>query len=187
MTIERCDNVFIADNARVRGDVRLGENVNIWYAASIRGDVAPVVIGTGTNVQDNAVIHCDAGYANVIGASVTIGHDAIVHGHMVGDRCLIGMGAIILGHSRVGSDCLIAAGAVVREGMEVPDRSVVMGVPGKVVREVSDAELEMMADLPRHYVELARHHADHPDRPQIFDMADVKNAELIPDWARSDA
>ncbi len=164
---------FVADSARVIGDVRLGENVNIWYGAAIRGDVAPVEIGGHTNVQDNAIIHCDHRYANVIGSHVTIGHNAIVHGERVGDHTLIGMGAIVLGHTKIGSGCLIAAGAVVPPGLEVPDGHVVMGVPGRIVRETNDEERQYIAKLPEHYVALARRHVERPDDPRVYDAGDV--------------
>ena len=102
MTMREARGAYIADTARVIGDVRLGTDASIWYGAVVRGDVAPVVIGEGTNVQDNAVIHCDHRYANVIGRDVIIGHGAIVHGELVGDNTLIGMGAIVLGRTRIG-------------------------------------------------------------------------------------
>jgi carbonic anhydrase/acetyltransferase-like protein (isoleucine patch superfamily) len=180
MTMHRTNDCFIADTARVVGDVRLGADVNIWYGAVVRGDVAPIVIGDGSNVQDNAVIHCDHRYANVIGRNVIIGHAAIVHGECIGDNTLIGMGAVVLGRTRIGAGCLVAAGALVPPGLHVPDHSVVMGVPGKVVRSVTDADREYLAKLPRHYVNLAQRHIDHPDDPTIVTDADLINADLLP-------
>ena len=180
MTIEKSGECFIADTARVVGDVRLGSNVSVWYGAVVRGDVAPVVIGSDTNVQDNAVIHCDHRYANVIGERVTIGHGAIVHGEWIGDGALIGMGAVVLGRSRIGHGCLVAAGAVVPPGLHVPDGMVVMGVPGKVVRAVSEADRVYQEKLPGHYVRLARHHSDSAGAPAIFEMSELKNPELLP-------
>ncbi len=180
MSIRKTGQAFIADTARVIGDVELGENVNIWYGAALRGDVAPIRIGAGTNVQDNAVVHCDHHYANVIGAHVVIGHGAIVHGELVGDGSLIGMGAIVLGHTKIGRGCLIAAGAVVPPGLEVPDGHVVMGVPGKVVRETNDREKEYLAKLPQHYVELARRHVENPDEPMVYTPEQIENAALMP-------
>ncbi|MEQ8770525.1 MAG: gamma carbonic anhydrase family protein [Phycisphaerales bacterium] len=181
MTMHEIDGHFIADTARVVGDVRLGPDVSVWYGAVIRGDVAPVVIGAGTNVQDNAVIHCDHRFANVIGRDVTIGHGAIVHGERVGDGALIGMGAKVLGGSRIGAGCLVAAGALVPPGMEVPDGTVVIGVPGRIAREVSEADRAYLAKLPAHYVRLARHHAANPGSPMIFGMDEIKNADLLPE------
>jgi carbonic anhydrase/acetyltransferase-like protein (isoleucine patch superfamily) len=179
MTMHHRDNAYIADTARVIGDVRLGESVNIWYGAAIRGDVAPVVIGDRSNVQDNAVIHCDHRYANVIGSDVIIGHGAIVHGEFIGDNTLIGMGAIVLGRTRIGSGCVIGAGALVPPGLEVPDGSVVMGVPGKVVRPTNDADKAYLAKLPLHYVRLAQRHVEHPDDPVVFEMDEVENRSLL--------
>lgn len=168
MTIQETDSRFIADTARVIGDVRLGRHANIWYGAVVRGDVAPVVIGERTNVQDNAVIHCDHLYANVIGSDVVIGHGAVVHGESVGDGSLIGMGAVVLGHTKIGRGCLVAAGAVVPPGLVVPDGMVVMGVPGKIIRETNDEDRAYLAKLPGHYVRLARQHAEQPENPVVF-------------------
>ncbi len=149
------DGSFHAHNSTVVGDVTVGDLVSFWFNAVVRGDVAPVVIGPRTNVQDGAVIHCDSGVANIIGADVVIGHGAIVHGKAVGDGSLIGMGATVLGQSVIGKRCLIAAGAVVPPGLVVPDEMVVMGVPGKIVRPVKAEEFAYMAGLARHYVVLA--------------------------------
>jgi carbonic anhydrase/acetyltransferase-like protein (isoleucine patch superfamily) len=164
MSIRCIDGAYLADTARVLGEVTLGHDVSIWYGVSIRGDVAPVTIGDRTNVQDNAVIHCDYGYANVIGCDVTIGHGAIVHGESVGDGTLVGMGAKLLGHSRIGKGCVIGAGAVVAPGLQVPDGMVVVGVPGRIVREVNDADRAFLAGNPPHYVRLAKLHAEQGGR-----------------------
>ena len=137
-------DVYLADTARVTGAVRMGPGVNVWYGAAIRGDVADITIGAGSNVQDNATVHCDSGKPNVIGANVSIGHNAVVHGRSVGDGTLIGMGAIVMGETVIGAGCLIAAGALVPPGLEVPDGHLVMGVPGRVVRPVSDEEREYL-------------------------------------------
>lgn len=146
---------FRPENCTIVGDVVIGAGSSIWFGAVIRGDVAPVVIGKGVNVQDNAVIHCDTGVPNTIEDDVTIGHGAVVHGKQVGARSLIGMGATVLSRSVIGRECLIAAGAVVPPDMIVPDGMVVMGVPGKIVRAVKAEELEYMGWLVRHYHELA--------------------------------
>ncbi|MEO0586174.1 MAG: gamma carbonic anhydrase family protein [Planctomycetota bacterium] len=160
MSVKRVGEVYMADTARVVGDVTLGVGVSLWYGAAVRGDVAPISIGDETNVQDNAVIHCDYGRRNRIGARVTIGHGAIVHGQYVGDGALIGMGATLLGRSRVGSRAIVAAGALVPEGMEVPDGHVAMGVPAKVVRPINEREAAYIAELPPRYVEEAQLHAE---------------------------
>ena len=152
--------VFLAPTAVVVGDVLAGEDASLWFGAVVRGDVARVTIGRETNVQDNCVIHCDSGVPNTIGARVTIGHGAIVHGSLVGDGCLIGMGAVVLGGVRLGSGCLVAAGAVVPPGLEVPVGMVVMGVPGRIVRPVRPAERAYAEWLPGHYAALARRYAE---------------------------
>ncbi len=166
MTMNRVGHVYIADTARVRGDVTLGEDVNLWYGVVIRGDVAPVTIGARTNVQDAVIIHCDADIPNIIGCDVSIGHGAIVHGGFVGDGTLIASAATVLAESRIGKGCLIAAGAVVPPRMIVPDGMVVMGVPGKIVRAVRDSERAYLAEIPPRYVLLARRHHERPDAPQ---------------------
>jgi len=165
MTIVKQHNVYLADTARVRGEVHLGDKVNIWYGVAIRGDVAPLTIGEGTNVQDNAVIHADHGRPNVIGSHVTIGHSAIVHGLSVGDGSLIGMHATVLGGTKIGNRCLIAAGAVVPPNLEVPDDMMVIGVPGRILRPTTDKEKEYLQFLPKHYMGLAEKHANEPDSP----------------------
>jgi carbonic anhydrase/acetyltransferase-like protein (isoleucine patch superfamily) len=149
------DGSFRAHNATVVGDVTAGELSSFWFSAVVRGDVAPVTIGRRTNVQDCAVVHCDTDVPNMIGEDVVIGHGAIVHGKGVGDGSLIGMGATVLSRSVIGRECLIAAGAVVPPDLLVPDRMVVMGVPGKIVRPVNEKDLEYMRWLRGHYVELA--------------------------------
>ncbi|HEX4792550.1 MAG TPA: gamma carbonic anhydrase family protein, partial [Humisphaera sp.] len=131
---------------------------SFWFNAVVRGDVAPITIGRRVNVQDGAIVHCDTGFANVIEDDVTIGHRAIVHGVFVGAGSLIGMGAILLGRSRIGRECLIGAGAVVPPGLEIPDRMVAMGVPAKIVRPVSEEDLRYLRWLPPHYAELAQKH-----------------------------
>ena len=158
---------YIADTARVLGEVELGKDANIWYGVAIRGDVAKIVIGEGTNIQDNAVVHCDHKFPNVIGNHVTVGHNAVIHGESVGDGSLIGMGAILLGHTKIGKGCLVAAGAVVPPGMEVGDGLMVMGVPGKIVRPVTEQEKKYLLDIPPRYVELARLHHEKPDDPRV--------------------
>lgn len=158
MSIRKIGNVYIADTARVIGEVTLGRNVNIWYGVSMRGDVAPIVVGPGTNIQDNTVIHCDKHCPNVIGANVSIGHAAVLHGASVGDGTLIGIGAILLAGSKVGKGCVIAAGALVPPGMEVPDGMVAMGSPAKVIRETNDREKEYLLAIPPRYIEIARGH-----------------------------
>jgi carbonic anhydrase/acetyltransferase-like protein (isoleucine patch superfamily) len=147
---------FLAHNATLTGDVTIGRESSLWFNAVVRGDVAPITIGRRVNVQDGACIHCDTDVPNAIGDDVTIGHGAIVHGKSVGAGSLIGMGAKVLGQTVIGRECLIAAGAVVPPGLNVPDGMVVMGVPGKIVRPVRDEERAYMRWLSPHYVETAR-------------------------------
>ena len=150
---------YVADSAVITADVRLGRDASVWFGAVVRGDVATVTIGPRTNVQDLALIHCDSGFPNAIGADVTIGHGAIVHGVRVGDGSLVGMGAVLLGESVIGRECLVAAGAVVPPRTVVPDRTLVAGVPARPVRQVTDRDLAYMRHLPPHYVRLAQAHA----------------------------
>jgi carbonic anhydrase/acetyltransferase-like protein (isoleucine patch superfamily) len=158
-------NFFLAHNATIVGDVTIGELTSFWFNAVVRGDVAPVTFGKRVNVQDCAVVHCDSDVPNEIGDDVTIGHSAIVHGRSVGNGTLIGMSAVVLGRSRIGNECLIAAGAVVPPGLEVPDRMAVMGVPGKIVRPVKEEELKYMRWLNGHYVQLAQKYIEGEFKP----------------------
>ena len=126
-------SAFIAPGAVVLGDVSLGRDSSIWYNSVLRGDMAPITIGDETNVQDLTMVHVDAGVPCTLGKRVGVGHRAILHGCTVEDECLIGMGAILLNHVRVGTGSVIAAGAVIPEGMEIPPGSLVIGMPGRVV------------------------------------------------------
>ncbi|ALX66926.1 gamma carbonic anhydrase family protein [Microbacterium sp. XT11] len=134
------DGCFVADGARVVGDVSLAAGSSVWYNAVLRADSAAIVIGPGSNVQDNVSVHVDAGHPVVIGAKVSIGHNAVVHGCTVGDGSLIGMGAVVLSGAVIGAGCLVAGGAVVLAGTEVPEGSLVAGVPAKVRRSLTDEE-----------------------------------------------
>jgi carbonic anhydrase/acetyltransferase-like protein (isoleucine patch superfamily) len=150
------DGAFKARNAVVTGDVTLGADVGIWFGCVVRGDDAPLSIGRRTNVQDLTMIHADTGVPNSIGAEVTIGHRCVLHGARVGDRCLIGMGAILLGGSVIGEESLVAAGAVVREGFEVPPRTLVAGVPARILRALTPAEIAYFARSAEGYVRKIR-------------------------------
>jgi carbonic anhydrase/acetyltransferase-like protein (isoleucine patch superfamily) len=146
---------FIAHNATITGKVTIRKLTRFWFNAVVRGVVAPITIGARVNVQDGAIIHCDTDVPNVIGDDVTIGHGAIVHGKHVGRGTLVGMGATLLSRTYIGQECLIAAGSVVPPDLEVPDRSVVMGVPGRIIRPAKEGELEYMKWLTTNYIELA--------------------------------
>ena len=133
---------FIAPTAAVIGKVELARKVSIWFGAVLRGDYEFIRIGEGSNIQDNSVVHTDWGYPTTVGRNVVVGHKVILHGCTIGDTVLVGMGAVIMNGVEVGDECIIAAGAVIPEGKVIPPRSLVMGVPGKVVKEVSDAQVE---------------------------------------------
>lgn len=132
------DTVFVAPGAQVIGKVRLLPGASIWFNAVLRGDNEWIEVGPGTNVQDGCVFHTDPGYPLTIGANVTVGHGAVLHGCTVGDGCLIGMGSMALNGARIGTGCLIGANALVTEGKEIPDRSMVLGQPGKVVKTLTE-------------------------------------------------
>lgn len=151
-------SAFIAPTAVVMGDVTLGARASVWYASVLRGDMAPITIGADTNIQDGTIIHVDEGVPCTIGERVGVGHRVILHGCTVEDDSLIGMGSILLNHVRIGRGSVVAAGAVVPEGVDVPPGSLVMGVPGRIVRAV-DAALSARIDATwRHYVEQAKAH-----------------------------
>lgn len=147
---------FRAFNAVLTGDITLGADVGIWFGCVVRGDDAPLSIGARTNVQDLTMIHADSGVPNTIGSEVTIGHRCVLHGARVGDRALVGMGAILLGGSVIGEESLVAAGTVVREGFVVPPRSLVAGVPGKLLRSLDEAEVARIRASAAGYVEKIR-------------------------------
>lgn len=148
--------VRLAENAAVVGDVTLGEDVTVWYGTVLRGDVGPIRIGRGSNIQDNVTVHCSAGIPTVVGENVVVGHGAVLHSCTVGGGCLIGMGAVLLDGCSVGEGSVIGAGAVVPPGKAIPPGSAVMGVPGKVVREVSGEEAQATLENAAHYVRLGR-------------------------------
>lgn len=154
--VEKAEGVFVADTARVVGDVKIGKNCSIWYGAVIRGDEAPIQIGRNTNVQDNCVIHADKGFDVEIGADVTIGHGSIVHGCRIGAGSLIGMGAIILNGAVIGKDCLIGAGALVTGRSNIPDKSLVIGSPARVKRILTEDEIREQHKNIEMYVQLTK-------------------------------
>ncbi|MBV0912150.1 gamma carbonic anhydrase family protein [Anianabacter salinae] len=153
-------DLWIAPDANVIGDVTLGEGCSVWFGATLRGDNDPLVIGEGTNVQENVVMHTDIGYPLTIGRDCTIGHKAMLHGCTIGDETLIGMGATILNGAVIGRNCLIGAGALIPEGKEIPDGSLVMGTPGKVVRQLDDAAIEGLRASAQHYQQNMRRFRD---------------------------
>ena len=144
----------LAETAAVIGEVILAENVTVWYGAVLRGDVGPIRIGRGSNIQDNCTVHCAVDVPTVVGENVVVGHGAILHSCTVGDGCLIGMGAILLDGCVIGEGSVIAAGALVPPGKSIPPRSLVMGVPGRVVRQVTEEECAANLVNAARYVEL---------------------------------
>lgn len=145
------ESAWIAPTAVLVGAVEVAEGASVWYGAVLRGDNEPIVIGRDSNVQDNAVFHTDAGIPVSLGEGVSVGHGAIVHGATVGDHVLVGMGAILMNRSVIGSETLIAAGALVPEGVTIPPRSLVVGVPAKVLRSLTDEEVERIHHNARTY------------------------------------
>ena len=144
--------IFIAPGAYAVGDVALGENVNIWYGAVLRGDTGKITVGAGSNIQDNCVLHEET----TVGEDCTVGHGAILHGCTVGDRCLIGMGAIVLNGAKLGAECMVGAGALVTGKTDAPDGSLLLGSPAKVVRPLTEEERQNLLEDAKVYVEKAK-------------------------------
>jgi carbonic anhydrase/acetyltransferase-like protein (isoleucine patch superfamily) len=147
---------FIADSAVVVGAVLLKNNASVWFNAVLRGDNEPITVGENSNVQDGSVLHTDMGFPLTIGAYVTVGHKVMLHGCTIGDNSLVGINAVILNGARIGRNCLIGANALITEGKEIPDNSLVMGSPGKVVRELSPEQIAGLRASALGYVENAR-------------------------------
>ncbi|HEY0071339.1 MAG TPA: gamma carbonic anhydrase family protein [Chloroflexia bacterium] len=146
---------YVAPNAVIIGDVTLEDGASVWYGAVLRGDVSPIVIGARTNIQDGTIIHGEDGCPTIIGADVTVGHAAIIHAATVSDRVLVGMGAVLLSRCRIGEDTIIGARALVTEDVEVPGGSLVLGMPGKVVRSLTEEERASILESARRYVRQA--------------------------------
>jgi carbonic anhydrase/acetyltransferase-like protein (isoleucine patch superfamily) len=153
------EGCWVADNATVIGRVEAGRNVSIWYNVVIRGDNDPIVIGDNTNIQDGAILHNDEGVPLLIGADVTVGHMAMLHGCTVGDGTLIGINAVVLNHATIGKHCIIGANTLIPEGKTIPDRSLVVGSPGRIIRELSDEDVAGLITNAANYVENARLYA----------------------------
>lgn len=153
--MEKGKEVFIADTARVFGKVHLGDQVSVWFGAVIRGDADEISIGKESNIQDNAIVHADEGVPCTIGNGVTVGHAAIVHGCTVGDHSLIGMRATVMNGAIIGRFCVIGAHTLITEGKEIPDYSLVMGSPGKIIKTLTVEEAERIKQSAAHYVQNA--------------------------------
>ena len=147
------DEYWIAPNAAVMGRVILKKNASVWWGATLRGDNEAITVGEGSNVQDGSVLHTDMGSPLVIGANVTVGHMVMLHGCEIGDNSLVGIGSIVLNGAKIGKNCLIGANCLITEGKEIPDNSLVMGAPGKVVREVSEQQAMVIRGGSAHYVD----------------------------------
>ncbi len=152
------NTAFTAPTASIIGDAVLADSASAFYGVSVRADTAPIRIGEGSNLQDNVVVHADPGFPATIGAGVSVGHGAVVHGCTIEDDCLIGMNATVLNGAVIGTESLVAAGAVVLEGTSVPPRSLVAGVPAKVRRSLTEAEVEGIRQNARSYRALAESH-----------------------------
>mgnify|MGYP001624441544 FL=1 len=157
--IKKDKNVFIHERAYVAGDVTLSEGANIWCGACVRGDIAPVVIGKNTNVQDNATIHVGYGLPAVLGDNVTVGHNAVVHGCTVGNNVLVGMGSVILDGAKIGDNVLIGAATLIPQRKEIPAGSLVFGNPFRIVRQLTEEEIAGITRNAEEYLRLAESYA----------------------------
>ena len=147
---------WVADNAQVMGDVTLAADSSVWFGVVARGDSAAITVGEGSNIQDNTVLHADAGVPLVIGRHVTVGHQVMLHGCTIGDETLIGIGAVVLNNAKIGRNCLVGAGALVTEGKEFPDGSMIIGSPAKAVRQLTPEQIEGLRRSAQHYMANAR-------------------------------
>lgn len=152
------NDYYVAASAHLIGAVNLGNKSSIWWNAVLRADNEPITIGDNTNVQDGSVLHTDPGFPMDIATNVSIGHMCMLHGCTIGESSLIGIGSIVLNGAKIGKNCLIGANSLITEGKEIPDNSLVMGSPGKVIREVDDKTIAMMANNIKSYVNRAAHY-----------------------------
>ncbi len=150
---------WVAPNATVTGDVILKPGASVWFGAVVRGDNDPITIGRNTNIQDGSVLHSDPGEPLTIGDGVTVGHMAMLHSCEIGDNTLVGIGAVILGRAKIGRDCIIGANALITEGKVIPDGSLVVGQPGRVVRQLEPGQIEALKASAAHYVQNWRRYA----------------------------
>ena len=154
------DSIVICPGAQVIGDVELGEDVSIWHGAVLRGDTDSITIGDNSNVQDNCVVHCTKGFPVEIGKNVSVGHGAVVHGCKLEDNVLVGMNATVLTGARIGMNSIIGAGAVVSEGKEFPEGSLILGVPAKAIKQVSEEQIKLIQNNADNYVKLSKQYKE---------------------------
>ena len=147
---------FIAENATIIGEVIIKKYASIWYNAVLRGDIASIIIGENASIQDGSIVHCDRGISTVVGNNVTVGHNTVLHACKIGDNSLIGMGAVVLNEAEIGEGVIIGAGAIVTPRTKIPSYTMAMGVPAKVVRNLSEEEVEGLRNHARGYVELMK-------------------------------
>ncbi|MES2559147.1 MAG: gamma carbonic anhydrase family protein [Bacteroidota bacterium] len=159
--IHKGREVWIADTARVFGQVTLGDECSVWFGAVLRGDGDTITVGNRSNIQEHAVVHVDPGFPTVIGEDCIIGHGAIVHGATLGNNVLVGMHATILNGAVIGNFCIVGANALVTEGTQIPDYSIVMGAPAKVTKQLSDEHIEKVKRNAQSYVELSKEYLKH--------------------------
>ena len=154
------ESCFTAENATILGGVKMAENASVWYGAVLRGDGSEIIIGRNSNIQDNAVVHCDRDFPVNIGENVTVGHGAIIHGCTIHNNVMIGMGATVLNGAVIGEGSIIGAGALVREGQIIPENSLVVGMPAKVIKETTEEQRAAILDNANHYAELSEEHRE---------------------------
>ncbi len=159
VTPELHETVWVAPNAQLMGNVHMAEHASVWFGAVLRGDNERIQIGRNSNIQDNSILHTDIGFPMTIGDNVTVGHRVMLHGCAIGDNSLIGIGATILNGAKIGKNCVIGAHALVTEGKDIPDNSLVMGAPGKVVKNVSEAQINLLRMSAEVYVKNAQRFA----------------------------
>lgn len=157
--VESHSQSWVAPNATLVGNIRLDAGANVWFGAVLRGDNELIHVGANSNVQDGSVLHTDMGYPLTLGTGVTVGHNAMLHGCSVGDYSLVGINAVVLNGAKIGKYCIIGANTLIAEGKEIPDGSLVVGSPGKVVRELTDEQKKMLEASAAHYVQNAQRYA----------------------------
>ncbi|WP_196000513.1 gamma carbonic anhydrase family protein [Clostridium sp. 1001271B_151109_B4] len=150
------ENTYISENVDIIGKVNIEENVNIWFGTRLRGDMNNIVIGENTNIQENSVVHVDVNSPCIIGKNVTIGHGTIIHGCNIADNVLVGMGSIILNNAKIGKNTIIGAGSLVTQGKDFPDGVLILGNPAKVIRQLTEAEVESIQRSADNYVSLSK-------------------------------